>query len=87
MTPSSPKTGEELEISATGPSDQQIVRAGDIGESVTKLRPTGRARFGEILVDVVAQGEFIDIHTPVKVLHVYGNRVVVKPQNSDERTI
>lgn len=48
------------------------------GVAVTPLRPSGRAKFGEQLVDVVTEGNFIDPGAQVEVLSVNGNRVVVQ---------
>ncbi|MBI2505913.1 MAG: hypothetical protein HYW07_22085 [Candidatus Latescibacteria bacterium] len=52
--------------------------AGQTGEALTPLRPSGRARFGERIVDVVSEGNFIPRGTPVTVLEVVGSRVVVQ---------
>jgi membrane-bound serine protease (ClpP class) len=54
------------------------VRLGDVGEVVSKLRPAGKVRFGEALVDVVATGEFLDTGTQVEIIAVNGSRVVVR---------
>jgi membrane-bound serine protease (ClpP class) len=51
---------------------------GDTGVAITKLRPAGKARFGEHRVDVTAEGDFVAEGEPVRVLEVAGNRVVVK---------
>ena len=48
------------------------------GIAVTPLRPSGRAKFGEQLVDVVTEGNFVDPGAQVEVLSVNGNRVVVQ---------
>jgi membrane-bound serine protease (ClpP class) len=52
---------------------------GKEGRTVTPLRPAGSAMIGEAKVDVVAQGKFVDPGTPIRVIHVEGNRVVVEP--------
>jgi membrane-bound serine protease (ClpP class) len=51
---------------------------GDIGRVSSTLRPTGRVRFGGALVDCVAEAEFIEKDTDVRVTEVRGNRVVVR---------
>jgi membrane-bound ClpP family serine protease len=51
---------------------------GQTGVTVTPLVPAGRARFGEEVVSVVADGDLIDPHQPVKVVKVHGNRIVVE---------
>ena len=48
------------------------------GTAVTVLRPSGKARFADHVVDVVTQGEFIARETPVTVIQTDGMRVVVK---------
>jgi membrane-bound serine protease (ClpP class) len=42
------------------------------------LRPSGKARFVDHVVDVVTEGEFIASQTPVTVIQTDGMRVVVK---------
>ena len=48
------------------------------GTAVTILRPSGKARFADHVVDVVTEGEFITPQTPVTVVRTDGMRVVVK---------
>ena len=50
---------------------------GQTGEALTTLRPSGRAQFGERVVDVVSEGSYIERGEQVEVLKVAGNRVVV----------
>jgi membrane-bound serine protease (ClpP class) len=51
---------------------------GTQGTAVTVLRPSGKARFADHVVDVVTEGEFIAPQTPVTVVQTDGMRVVVK---------
>jgi membrane-bound serine protease (ClpP class) len=51
---------------------------GTQGTAVTVLRPSGKARFADHVVDVVTEGEFIAPLTPVTVTQTDGMRVVVK---------
>lgn len=53
-------------------------RVGDIGAAEGTLRPSGKARFGSVLVDVVTQGELIDAGAKVEIVERRGNRVVVR---------
>jgi membrane-bound serine protease (ClpP class) len=48
------------------------------GTAITVLRPSGKARFANHVVDVVTEGEFIASHTPVTVIQADGMRVVVR---------
>jgi membrane-bound serine protease (ClpP class) len=77
----SPPGGGGAKVSMTAPPQRagQGVKLGDVGEVAAKLRPAGKARFGEVLVDVVATAEFIETGTKVEIIEIHGNRVVVKP--------
>ena len=72
--------GTVADVSMTGPSMglDRGVQIGDVGEVLTHLRPAGRARFGDAIVDVVATAEFLDAGTKVAIAEIHGNRVVVK---------
>jgi membrane-bound serine protease (ClpP class) len=62
---------------------EQGARVGDVGETTTKLRPAGKARFGSRLLDVVTEGDFLDAGRPVKIARTQGNRIVVEPVRDD----
>jgi membrane-bound serine protease (ClpP class) len=63
----------------TAPESKTVnVNIGDTGVVVSTLRPTGKARFGEAIVYVVAEAEFLDKGTKVQIIEIHGNRVVVK---------
>jgi membrane-bound serine protease (ClpP class) len=69
-----------------GSSTVEAVAAGEVGRAVSALRPAGRARFGQRFLDVVSEGQFIEPDTPIVVLRVEGNRIVVAPKKTN-RTI
>ncbi len=48
------------------------------GVATTQLTPSGKARFGNELIDVIADGEVISRGGAVVVVEVHGNRVVVR---------
>lgn len=50
---------------------------GQVGTAQSPLRPVGRVKFGDDLVDAVARDGFIDSGVAVKVIAVEGQRVVV----------
>ncbi len=51
---------------------------GKQGVASTILRPSGKARFENELVDVVTQGPYIAANSPVEIIEVRGRRVVVR---------
>ena len=54
------------------------VTPGMQGMAQTTLRPSGKGRFADHVVDVVTDGEFISAETPITVVQKDGMRVVVK---------
>ncbi|MBM4024612.1 MAG: hypothetical protein FJ280_04295 [Planctomycetes bacterium] len=60
------------------------IRVGDVGEVVAKLRPAGKARFADAVVDVVATGEFLDKGVRVEIIEIKGSRVVVRKLMMDD---
>jgi membrane-bound serine protease (ClpP class) len=60
------------------------VQSGDVGEVISTLRPAGKARFGDAIVDVVATGEFLNRGTQVRIIEIHGGRVVVKKTEPDD---
>ena len=59
------------------------VQTGEIGMASSTLRPSGKATFGDNFVDVVSDGGYIDHGTQVEVIRVAGNRIVVRPVESE----
>jgi membrane-bound serine protease (ClpP class) len=55
------------------------VSVGDVGVVEGLLRPAGKARFGDMLADVVSEGAFIQPGTRVEVVERWGSRIVVRP--------
>jgi membrane-bound ClpP family serine protease len=51
---------------------------GKRGTTITQLTPSGKARFGDDVIDVISDGEAIDKHAEVFVAEVRGNRVLVE---------
>ncbi len=51
---------------------------GETGRTTTVLRPSGKARFGGMLVDVRADGAYIHRDALIEVVEVQGMRVIVK---------
>ena len=57
----------------------QRVETGDVGTTLSPLRPAGKMQIGDHLIDVVTEGDFVDSDVEVKVIAKQGARVVVRP--------
>lgn len=56
---------------------KQNVNIGDTGIAASVLRPCGKARFNELLYDVVSEGDFIDSGTEIVIKKISGTKIVV----------
>jgi membrane-bound serine protease (ClpP class) len=53
------------------------ISPGTRGLAVTTLRPSGKGKFGDEVVDVITAGEFISAETPIIISQIDGMRVLV----------
>ena len=86
LIPTVTRQGGKMRVSMTTPPESQTisVKVGDAGEVVSILRPTGKAKFGDAIVDVVAEAEFLDKSCKVEIIEIHGNKVVVKKQTTED---
>ncbi len=80
LVPASAGRGGEMPVSITTAPDSGTtgVTVGDTGEVLSVLRPTGKVKFGDSIVDVIAEAEILDKGRKVEIIEIHGNRVVVK---------
>ena len=55
-----------------------LPNVGELGVAESVLRPSGKALFNRQLVDVVTEGDYLDPGTPVEVIRLEGNRIMVR---------
>jgi membrane-bound serine protease (ClpP class) len=65
-------------FSPEGVESPTRVRVNDEGIASSMLRPSGRAQFGDFMVDVITRGDFVEPGTRIRVLAVEGARIVVE---------
>ncbi len=71
-------SGDSSAVQGLGPNAISMeLKPGQVGRTLSILRPAGKARFGTTVADVVTRGEFVNKDTPVKILEIHGNRIVV----------
>lgn len=61
--------------------DNKKIHIGDEGVSIGRLNPSGRIKIGEISVDARSRNLFVDPKTPVRIIKIEGNTVIVEPIN------
>ena len=57
---------------------EHIIKPGDVGITVSRLAPMGKAVINDNIVEVTALGEMIDQQSAVEVVKVEGNKIIVK---------
>lgn len=55
------------------------LQVGDEGQTVSDLRPGGKAVFNDVKFEVFSQGDFIDAGTRVHIIKLTPNKIWVKP--------
>ncbi len=55
---------------------------GRTGMTSTPLVPAGKAQIGNELVDVITDGRMVERGSPIRVVQVLGNRVIVEPETA-----
>ena len=57
---------------------EKLVSIGDEGKTISRLNPSGKALFGENIIEVDAAGEFVDAESKIVVTKVEQNKIRVK---------
>ena len=57
---------------------QKISRQGQLGVTISPLRPGGKAQFGDEILDVISQGDMVPVGTRVKIIGSSGSGAVVE---------
>ena len=77
--------GTGIGVPANRESDDQSVLSGELapvvgqsGLSETDLRPSGKVRVGNELLDVISTGDFIEVGEKVRIVELDGSRIVVE---------
>jgi len=75
------KSGVEIQKGDATLGDQPIecaLQVGSVGKAESPLRPIGRARFGNVYLDVVCEGDYIPRGAAIRVLEIAGHKVIVE---------
>jgi len=62
---------------------QKFSRLGQVGVTVSPLRPGGKAQFGEQILDVISEGDMVERGQPVRVVGFSGKEAVVEVLKAD----
>jgi membrane-bound ClpP family serine protease len=57
------------------------IHVGDLGKTIGRLAPSGKAKVNGETVEAVSTGGFVDHNTEIKVLKILSNKIIVEPVN------
>lgn len=82
------KSGKKmiLESNITGKVETfniEKITVGDLGKSIGRLAPSGKAKINGEVVEAQSTGSFIDHNTEIRVLKILSNKIIVEPINKD----
>ena len=80
------KTWQHFGLDATiegkvGKTVDDVIKAGDIGVTISKLSPIGRAMINNKQTEVRSEGKYIDQNCEIYVSRIEGNRIYVETKN------
>ena len=55
------------------------IAVGDIGKSIGRLAPSGKARVNGEVIEAHSTGSFIDHNTEIRILKILSNKIIVEP--------
>ncbi|MCP4105955.1 MAG: nodulation protein NfeD [Desulfobacteraceae bacterium] len=58
--------------------ESMAAEVGDTGVVLTFLRPSGKAKIGKEVFDVITEGEFLEKGTHIEIMKISGNRIIVR---------
>ncbi|PKP54199.1 MAG: hypothetical protein CVT92_00125 [Bacteroidetes bacterium HGW-Bacteroidetes-1] len=55
-----------------------IVKVGDVGRTITRCAPVGKAYISDTIFEVQSRSEFIDEETDIEILKIEGSKIIIK---------
>ena len=65
----------------TNTLEENSIKPGDTGKTVTRLNPAGKAMINGLMVEASSTGTYINQQTEIEVIKVVGSKVIVKLKN------
>lgn len=60
--------------------DEALFHKGSTGVAMGNIRPGGKAKFGDLVVEVFSYGEMINSGTEIEIINIENNKIYVKPK-------
>jgi len=76
------RLGLKSEIdSRVGTVDGESIHTGDVGKTVSRLAPMGKAMINDILWEVRSEGGYVNSNSEITVIRIEGNKIFVETKN------
>jgi len=62
--------------------DEQSIHTGDIGQSISRLAPAGKALINGVITEVHSMEGFLDENVDIEVVRIDHSRIIVKRKNN-----
>jgi len=62
------------------PFKVELIRPGDLGKTITRLAPMGKAQVNDVVCEAKSTGGFINENTEIEVIKVLNTQIIVKPK-------
>ncbi len=59
----------------------ETLQVGEEGTTLSSLRPVGKAEFKDVVFEVTTLGQFLSSDTPVRIVTIRNNKIIVEPVN------
>jgi len=59
--------------------DKLNLNLGDVGTTLSALRPSGNAMFGNVRCEVTTEGDFVYSNTQIEIIKIEKDKITVKP--------
>jgi len=69
-----------IDGSIASTDDENQVKPGDEGMTISRLTPMGKARFNDRIYEVKSTGEYVDQKTEIVAIRMEGSIIIVKPK-------
>jgi membrane-bound ClpP family serine protease len=76
------RVGLKSEIdSSVGKIDTEAIHVGDVGKTVSRLAPIGKALINDVLCEVRSEGGYINANSEIQVIRIEYNKIYVETKN------
>ena len=59
--------------------NNEKIAVGDVGKTIGRLAPSGKAKVNGEVIEAHSTGSFIDHNTEIKILKIHSNKIIVEP--------